>query len=315
MLSLICNTLTTRDQIMSIIYSLFKFGARHTGYKKFWEEPDDVLLPACKEINKKRPIPELHDKEIMIFQEEIGGFPVLKMTHKEKKKAVLYLIGGGMVKRPQKYVIKQALSMTKETDKDFYIPYYPLCTDYEIGRAFTMVYETYKVMLERYAPEDITVFGTSAGASLAMGVVAYINHFKLDTPMPGQIIAMSVGTCPANEEERKAAYELDKIDLLLPAKYLDTSVETKLNKESKYPYFVLHTQTGDYTNCPKVYFIYGEDETLRALLPTFEKAMQKYNVPYEVKIGPGMFHCYPMFPFCKETKKAYKEILKLLKSL
>ena len=300
---------------MSLAYSIFKLGAKISGYKKFWEQPDTILLPKCLESNRKLPIPDLHDNEIDISQEEIGGFPVLKMTHKTQKKAILYIIGGGMVKRPKRFMIKQALSMAKKTDKDFYIPYYPLCTEYEIGRAFTMVYETYKVMLERYKPEDITVFGTSAGASLAMGIPAYINHFKFDTPMPKSIIAMSVGTCPATEEERDLAYELDKTDILLPAKYLDTSVETKLNKESKYPYFVLHTQTGDYTNCPKVYFIYGENETLRAMLPSFEKAMQKYGVPYEVKIGPGMFHCYPMYPFCRETKKDYNELLELLKKL
>ena len=34
--------------------------------------------------------------------------------------------------------------------------------------------------------------------------------------------------------------------------------------------------------------------------------MKKYDVSYEMIVGGGMFHCYPVFPIVKEAKEGWK---------
>ena len=40
--------------------------------------------------------------------------------------------------------------------------------------------------------------------------------------------------------------------------------------------------------------------------PPLREAMKKYKVDYRTIIGEGMFHCYPVFPICKEGKAGWK---------
>ena len=68
-----------------------------------------------------------------------------------------------------------------------------------------------------------------------------------------------------------------------------------------------------FANCSKTTFIYGSDETLYACAPSFEAAMKKYKVDYEMIIGEGMFHCYPVFPICKEAKDGWNMMVRLMK--
>ena len=41
--------------------------------------------------------------------------------------------------------------------------------------------------------------------------------------------------------------------------------------------------------------------------------MKKYNVDYEMIVGEGMFHCYPVFPICKEGKDGWNMMVQLIK--
>ena len=80
-----------------------------------------------------------------------------------------------------------ALRFARETRLDVFVPYYPLCTDYPLTRAYEMIHATYREMLKDYAPERISVLGTSSGGNLALGMVPYINDGHGDTPMPGHV--------------------------------------------------------------------------------------------------------------------------------
>ena len=46
-------------------------------------------------------------------------------------------------------------------------------------------------------------------------------------------------------------------------------------------------QKGNFTDCPRVTFIYGSDETLYACAPSFEAALQTYGADYEMIVGEG----------------------------
>jgi len=230
---------------MSVKYEILKRLVKAANIKKMWTGMStEELLENRRKQNAKNRIPDLKDEAFDISRIEIMGCPVLKLIHKKKaNKANLFLIGGGMISAPRPGSIKKALRFAKETGLDVFVPYYPLCTDYPLTRAYEMIHETYRIMLQDYKAENTSVLGTSSGGNLALGMVPYINDGHGDTPMPGYIMAISPGTCAAS----------------------------------------------------------------------FETAMKKYKVDYEMIIGEGMFHCYPVFPICKEGKDGWNMMVRLIK--
>jgi hypothetical protein len=43
--------------------------------------------------------------------------------------------------------------------------------------------------------------------------------------------------------------------------------------------------------------------------------MKQYKVDYEMIIGEGMFHCYPLFPICREGKEGWEMMVRLIKNI
>ena len=300
---------------MSLTYEILKRIVKRIDIKKRWSGMSvDELLENRRKQNAKNKIPNLKDDNFNIEQMDVMGFPVLKMIQKEPaRRANLFLIGGGMVSAPRPASIKKALKFAKETGMDLFVPYYPLCTEYPLTKAYEMIHETYRVMLEDYEAKNISVLGTSSGGNLALGMVPYINDGHDDTPMPGYIMAISPGTCVSTDEEWERMLELDKLDVAIPAEYMKTAVEIMRHGDDTVPEYMIWLQKGDFTNCPKVTFIYGSHETLYACAPSFEAAMKKYHVPYQMIVGEGMFHCYTVFPICPEAKEGWKMMVRLMK--
>ena len=302
---------------MTLKYEILKRLVKAVNIKKKWTGMStEELLESRRRANAKNRIPDLKDGRFNISRTEVMGFPVLKLIHKETTdKAVLFLIGGGMISAPRPGSIKKALRFAVETGLDLFIPYYPLCTDHPLTKAYEMIHETYKEMLKSYTAEHISVLGTSSGGNLALGMVPYINDGHGDTPMPGFIMAISPGTCVDSEEEWQRMQELDKKDVAIPAQYMKTAVEIMRHGDDSVPEYMIWLQRGDFTDCPKVTFIYGSDETLFACAPSFEAAMRKYGVEYKMIVGEGMFHCYPVFPVCKEAKEGWDMMVRLMKKV
>ena len=292
---------------MTLKYRILKEIVKTVNIKRMWTGMSvEELLDRRRKANARMGIPELKDDAFVITRTAVMGFPVLKMIHKKTTdRACLFIIGGGMITPPRPGAVRKALRFARETGLDVFVPYYPLCTDDPLTKAYEMIHETYRTMLEDYQPDHISVLGTSSGGNLALGMAAYINDGHRDTPMPGYIMAISPGTCVDSEEEWQRMLELDKKDIAIPAQYMKSAVEIMRHGDSSVPEYMIWLQQGDFTDCPKTTFIYGSDETLYACAPSFEAAMKKYGVNYEMIVGEGMFHCYPVFPVCKEAEDGW----------
>ena len=299
---------------MSVKYEVIKWAVKKSGMKNRGAMNAEEIIAFKKKQNEKNSIPQIKDAEISVTQIEVMGFPVLKMMHPSKaKKANLFIIGGGMVSPPRPGSIKKAVRFAKETGMDLYVPYYPLCTDYPVTKAYEMIFETYSTMLQDYAAEDISVLGTSSGGNLALGLIAYMNATRSILPKPGYIMALSPGSCVKTEEEKKRMKELESKDIIISSNYLLTAEEVLRHGQSDVPDYMIFLQVGDFTDCPKTTFIYGSDEVLYSLAPSLEDAMKKYGVDYQMIVGEGMFHCYPVFPVCKEAKDGWNMMIRLIK--
>lgn len=300
---------------MSLKYEFLKGFVKLIGLKKMWEGASaEDLIEKKRQANAKNKIPALKDPDFDVTQVSVMGFTVVKIVHKARvQRANLFIIGGGMVSAPSPFEVKQALKLAKEAGVDVFVPYYPLCTDYPLMKAYEMIHETYKVMLSDYDAADISVIGSSSGGNLALGIVPYINDGHDDVPMPGHIIALSPGTCVENDEEWHRLLELEKKDVAIPASYMKTAVDIMRHGDDSVPHYMMWLQSADFTNCPRVTFMYGSDETLYGCAPSFEKAMKKYGVEYEMIVGEGMYHCYPVIPIVKEARVGWKQLVELVK--
>ena len=130
---------------MTLKYEILKRLVRAVNIKGLWTGMStETLLEARRRQNAKNRIPDLRDDAFEISRVEVMGCPVLKLIHREKAdRANLFLIGGGMIAAPRPGAVKKALRFAKETGLDVFVPYYPLCTDYPLTKAYEMIHETY----------------------------------------------------------------------------------------------------------------------------------------------------------------------------
>ena len=302
-----------RGRAVSGLYTFIKKGARIIHFSKHLKQSPKEIIERSKKENLWRGLPDLYDPELDIRVESICGRPVLCMIHHEQtKKAIMYMVGGGFVKAPRHEAIQRAVRMAKIPRKDVFIPYYPLCTDYPVSRAYDMVLETYRFLLEQYAPEDICFLGTSAGGTLALGLIAHMNATGSDLPKPKEIFALSPGTCPKDKAEYRLMKAHDSTDFMIPAKFLRTMEKLMRHGSDTVKDYMVYLRDGDYTDCPPVRLVYADTETLYGGCPGIEAALKKYGVSYQKIVGKGMFHCYPIYLAPKESLEANGRLMERL---
>ncbi|MCD7861950.1 MAG: alpha/beta hydrolase [Lachnospiraceae bacterium] len=299
---------------MSIRFQIASALVKASGMKKLWALPREELLEKAWKLNRNRNFQIPKRKQLRYTEQTIlGQYSCLKIETQPtpSKRALLFFFGGGYILGPDDGDVKLAEKFGKASGRDVWFPYYPLCTEHCVKETFEMAYETYRQMLQEYAPEDIALMGFSSGAALALGVCLHNNAQSEPLPMPGLVIASSPGSVPFSDEERQRMAELSAKDVMLDAAFM-TTIREIMEHDEQTPDYMLSGICGDFTNFPMTHFYYGSHEVLYAEAPYFAKAFEKYGVPCEFHIGQGLCHCYPAASFCPEGKQAQEEIIGLL---
>mgnify|MGYP000873350800 FL=1 len=182
---------------LSLKYRFLKVLIKLIGFKKYFSKNETQIMSKARKSMDKTKIPVLSHSEIKDFH----GNKVVYITHKKPtKKACLFIIGGGMLVHPRPNSIKKALNIALESRRNMVIPYYPLCTEHTINEVYDWIYILYKSMLDTYNISDILVTGSSSGATLALGLVSYINISNKEAEIPKRIYASSPGQCFTDED-------------------------------------------------------------------------------------------------------------------
>ena len=311
---------------MSLTYKIASTIVRLLGVKKmFLKNKEDMLAYARKENAKtvfdfEKALKRAKRKNYYLFDREVMGYRLLSYQKNEMSAdgAVLYLFGGGMITQPNQLDFPLAERIMEETGKDVWFLFYPLCSeDVKVDKTYEVSFETYRLMTETYKAENIGVLGFSSGACLSLGIFLHNNALGSPLPMPGKIISVSPGGIPdvtlhENREIWEKLHGLKHKDIMIDPTYIKTAREI-LRGDEDLPEYMLDGTVGDFTNFPKTYFYYGENECLYAYAEEFQKAMEKYHAPYEIIVGKGMCHCYPLARFFKEGRQAQDEIIERLK--
>ena len=311
---------------MSLTYKMASTIVRLLGVKKmFLKNKEDMLAYARKENAKKvfdldRAMKRAERKNYFLFHREVMGYRLLSYQKNQMPAdgAVLYLFGGGMITQPNQLDFPLAERIMERTGKDVWFLFYPLCSeDVKVDKTYEVSFETYRLMTETYKAENIGVLGFSSGACLSLGIFLHNNALGRPLPMPEIIISVSPGGIPdvtlhENREIWEKLNALNPKDIMIEPTYIKTAREI-LKGHKDLPEYMLDGTVGDFTNFPKTYFYYGENECLYAYAEEFQKAMEKYHAPYEIIVGKGMCHCYPLARFFKEGRQAQDEIIERLK--
>ena len=311
---------------MSATYKIVSTIVRLVGVKKMFLKNKDEMLEYAKgqnakavfDLNKARKRAER--KNYYLIDRDVMGYRLISYQKNEgpADEAVLFLFGGGMITQPDKLDFNLSERIMEQTGKDVWFLFYPLCSeDVKIDKTYEVSFEAYRLMSETYKAENISVLGFSSGASLALGIFLQNNALGRPLPMPGKIISVSPGGIPdATLSENKEIWEkmnaLNHKDIMIDPTYFKTAREI-VKGDADLPEYMLVGTVGDFTDFPKTYFYYGENECLYAFADEFKKAMEKYHVPYEIIVGKGMCHCYPLVRFFREGREAQDEIIELLK--
>ena len=311
---------------MSLTYKMAAAIVRLLGVKKiFLKNKEDILAYARKENAKtvfdfEKTMKRARRKNYHLFDREVMGYRLLSYQKNQSPAdgAVLYLFGGGMITQPNQLDFPLAERIMEETGKDVWFLFYPLCTeDVKVDKTYEVSFETYRLMTETYKAETIGVLGFSSGACLSLGIFLHNNALGRPLPMPGKTISVSPGGIPdvtlhENKEIWEKLHGLKHKDIMIDPTYIKTAREI-LRGDEDLPEYMLDGTVGDFTDFPKTFLYFGGNECLYAFAGEFKKAMEKYRVPYEIIVGKGMCHCYPMARFFREGREAQDEIIERLK--
>lgn len=311
---------------MSLTYKIASEIVRLLGIKKMFLKNKEEMLEYAKSENAKlvfdleKAKERATRKNYYLFDRDVMGHRLISYQKNQihSKGAVLYLFGGGMITQPDKLDFALSERIMEQTGKDVWFLFYPLCSEnVKIDKTYEVCFETYRLMTESYKAENISVLGFSSGACLSLGIFLHNNALGRPLPMPGKIISVSPGGIPdVTLDENKDIWErvnaLNHKDVMIDPTYIKTAREIAKG-DKDIPEYMLDGTVGDFTDFPKIYYYYGENECLYAFAQSFKKAMEKYHVPYEITVGKEMCHCYPLVRFFKEGRDAQDEIIELLK--
>ena len=311
---------------MSLTYKIASTIVRMVGVKKMFLKNKEEMLEYAKKENAKavfdldKAKKRAERKNYYLIDRDVMGYRLLTYQKNQSPAdgAVLYFFGGGMITMPDKLDFALAERIMEQTGKDVWFLFYPLCSeDVQINKTYEVSFEAYKLMTETYKAKNISVLGFSSGACLAIGIFLHNNAIGRPIKMAGKIISVSPGGIPdVRLEENKDIWEkvnaLNHKDVIIDPTYIKTAREITKG-DADIPEYMLDGTVGDFTDFPKTYFYYGENEYLYAFADEFKKAMEKYKAPYEIIVGKGMCHCYPLLRFFREGREAQDEIIELLK--
>lgn len=312
---------------MSLTYKIALTIVRLLGVKKMFLKNKEEMLEYAKKENAKvvfvleKAKKRAARKNYYLIERDVMGYRLLSYQKNQTPAdgAVLYFFGGGMITQPDKLDFALSERIMEQTGKDVWFLFYPLCSeDVKLDKTYEVSFEAYKLMSETYKAENISVLGFSSGACLSLGIFLHNNALGRPVKMPGKIISVSPGGIPdVRLEENKEIWEkvnaLNNKDVIIEPTYFKTAREIVKGNEDLHEY-ILDGTKGDFSDFPKTYFYYGENECLYAFAEEFKKAMEKYKAPYEIIVGKGMCHCYPLLRFFREGREAQDEIIELLKS-
>jgi monoterpene epsilon-lactone hydrolase len=229
----------------------------------------------------------------------------------KKDKVILYFHGGGYVMGSVKAHRTHVAKFVKGSDVGALLFGYRLAPEHPFPAAIEDSVTAYRWLLAQgVSPSHIVFIGDSAGGGLCLATLIALKD--QDIPLPSAAVALSPWTdlkCTGESYRIKA-----KVD---PLTWTESwTVFSKYyvgDNDPANPW--ISPYYGDLHGLPPILIYVGENEVLLDDSTRFAEKAKDAGVDITLKVGEGMFHCFPVCaPLFPEAKQAMDEICAFIKT-
>ena len=218
-----------------------------------------------------------------------GASWVFQLSGKVSK-AALYLHGGGYTSGTLDYARGFGSLLALETGRALLCLGYRLSPEHPFPAALDDAVEAYRLMLERYRPEEIALIGESAGGGLCFSLALKLKQLGL--PQPEKISVLSPWV---DLEQSLEACRLMGRDPVLSCEVLQKAAGYYLaGHDASDP--LASPLFGDLKGLPPCQIITGGDEILLPESHAIHERLQEAGVLSTLYVEEGMWHVYPLYP-------------------
>jgi epsilon-lactone hydrolase len=228
-----------------------------------------------------------------------------------RDKAILYFHGGGLVVGSVKAHRRIVAKFVKGSGVPALVFDYALAPEHPFPEGLNDSIAAYKYLLaEGIKSTNIIFAGDSGGGNLVFSTMLALKDKGI--PLPGAAVALSPWTDLKNSGESWVT---------------NAEADTLCWKEAQIIFAEYYTRTndpvmplisplyGDLKGFPPLLIFAGSDELLRDDSTRFAAKAKDAGVDVTLKIGDGLFHCYPACsPLFPEAKQAMGEIGEFIKT-
>ncbi|UNC92078.1 alpha/beta hydrolase [Candidatus Contubernalis alkaliaceticus] len=229
----------------------------------------------------------------------------------KKDRIILYFHGGGYVSGTCKAHRSIAAKFVKNSKVGALLFEYRLAPENPFPAALDDSLAAYNYLLtEGFSPSNIVFVGDSAGGGLCLAALLALRDQK--KPLPAAAVSISPVTdfkCTGESYKTNA-----KVCLSPEGTGLAFGKHYAGSNDPGLPY--ISPLYGDLHQLPPALIYAGGNETLRDDAVRFAKKAREAGVDITLKVGEGLFHCYPvMAPLFPEAKQAMEEICAFIRYL
>lgn len=266
-----------------------------------WSTMDyHAIREQMKENTITGPMPD----GMQVRDEIFAGRPVERLFFPEaSEKIIMHIHGGGMVNGDEKCDRFMLSHIGQRSHRNTISVDYRLCPEYAYPAAVYDCADVYRALLEEgHKPEDIALFGESAGGMLVLQLLAYIKESA--APMPGCACVISCSSDSMYQSQSMTRNRPTEIIVNANVKEMMQAIYFK-DADPKDP--VVSPIYADLSGWPPIYFYACREEILLDESIRMYIKLQEAGVETDISVVDGLFHTY-MCHNIPESFEAYDRI-------
>ena len=245
-----------------------------------------------------------------VVTHQLSAAPLYEVTPRNlspgnEKRVILYIHGGGFIVGGGQAAIYSAMQMAGMAQTRTFSIDYRMAPDYPFPVPLDDTVEAYRFLLKRYKPQNIALFGPSAGANLAPACI--LKARDLGLPLPA---ACAVHSSPSDiADSGDSSYTNDTVDIVLKHRQNGLSELYANGHDPKDP--LLSPRLADFSKgFPPTILTSGTRDLLLSGTVLLHRALRRGGIKAELHVWEAMTHA-PFFD-APEESELYNEHIQFM---
>lgn len=250
-----------------------------------------------------------HPKIETIYFNGIRAVKITPQSYKKSKNIIVYVHGGGFVLLSADVTLASMLPLAESIGIPIIAVDYTLAPNKKNNEILNEMVDFYKGLLKEYQPENISVYGDSAGGSIAAATMLKLRDLKI--ALPSSLILWSPWTDIAEIGDTYSTLA-NNDPTVIYKNFLENSALAYAPKEEFKNPFVSPVY-GDYSkNFPPTLIQVGSKEIFLSNAIRFYRVLNENNKDVKLDIYEGMWHVFQGYYELPESKTALENTKKFM---